>query len=335
MTRKIKIEQIVSLASNALKNNGLNDQDIVTVVSHLLDCELIGRSSHGFYRLPKIISAVQTHGISKKDITVENETTVIAMLNGGGRVGLVVAQKATETAIQKAKNSGIGVVGAYNYVGTTGAMGYYTREIANNNLIGVAVCNSEYAVAPWGGRDAILGTNPISISIPTGREPIVTDFATSAWSYGDLALAMKENRRIPEGIVLDKDGNPSTNPNDADNGCQLPMAGHKGYALGLAIEILAGPLVKAKAGKNAVSGSDGFFILVLNPSQFVPLSQFKSQVDLLIDEIKRSHLAPGAQEISIPGERSNRTRNQSQQSGIIEIMDSVLKEIESLAVKRN
>jgi len=331
MSLKIRITEIVGLASTALRRTGLDEDDIKIVLSHLLDGELSGHASHGFYRIPGIVRTLEKKGASTSNIALENETPFSVLVNGGGRLGLVVAQRATATVIRKAKASRIGIVGAYNYIGTTGAMGYYSREIVQEELIGIVICNSEYAMAPWGGMRAILGTNPISISIPTGHDPVVADLATSAWSYGDLAIAMKENRQIPYGIVLDKYGNPSTDPNDADNGCQLPMAGHKGYALGLAVEILAGPFVRAKTGREAVPGSDGFTVLAVDPSLFTPIQRFESEVSALINEIKNSPRAPGSTEILVPGERSSRTRARNKGAEFIELPDSVVADIKALA----
>lgn len=330
MYTKIKIEKIVEIARQALGKYGLSIEDIEIVISHLLQEELMGKSSHGFYRIPSIINNIKINGISHGEIKIEKDLEVNVLVNGSGRLGLIVAQEASKIAIERAKKFGVSLVGTKNYIGTTGAMGYYTRRIADSELIGIVICNSEYAVAPWGGKDAILGTNPISIGIPTSNSPIVIDFATSARTYGELMLAAKENKKIPTGIVLDKEGKASTNPNDANDGCQLPMAEHKGYGLGLAIEILAGILVGGKAGKNAVLGSDGFLVIAIKPDLFVSLSQFKLNTDLLIDEIKNSPLAQGFKEIRIPGESSYKNYVNNKKSGYIEVLDSVIEEMKLL-----
>lgn len=329
-TRKIKIHEITELATKALLGSGLSQDDTMIVLEHLLDGELSGHPSHGFFRIPGIVRAAKKVG-RPGEISVEQETPFSALLNGGNRQGLVIALKGTELAIDKAQKAKFALVGGYNYVGTTGAMGYYTRKIANEGLIGIMICVSAEGVSPWGGAEMILGTNPISVSIPTEGAPIVADMATAAWSYGDLSLAMIEGRSIPEGIVLDKNGNPSTDPHDADNGSQLPMAQQKGYCLGLAVEILAGPFVRAKAGVKAVPGSDGFTILALAPGVFTPPDRFRSQVSALIDEIKNSQRRPGVDEIFYPGERSQRTRLKNKQSEYIEMVDEVIERVKALA----
>ena len=330
MSREIAIADIVDLASDVLRRHGLRNDEAAIVVAHLLDSELRGSASHGFYRIPGIVHALDKSASSAAEIAIERDTEISALVNGGGRLGLVAAHRAVELAMEKARARTMAVVGAYNYIGTTGAMGYYARRAADDDLVAIVLCNSEYAVAPTGGRQAILGTNPIAFGIPTSNAPIISDLATSAWSYGDLALAMQEGRRIPEGIVIDKDGKPSTDPHDADNGAQLPMAGHKGYALGLAIEVLAGPFVQAKAGRSRVPGSDGFLVMVIDPAIFGEAMMFRQKVSEFEDEIKSSPLAPGSGGILLPGERSEQTKEQNVGTGRLRISDSVLTAIEAL-----
>lgn len=329
MKISVEIEVISNLTKSVLRKYGLPDNECDIVVSHLLEEELLGKASHGFYRLPSIVSTLKANS-SSCEVCPEKETRLSAIINGNNHLGLVVAQKACEYALAKSKTSGISIVGVSNYVGTTGAMGYYTRQLANQNLIGICLCTSEYAVAPWGGKDPILGTNPISISIPTKTSPIVIDFSTSARTYGELMLAVKEKLKVPEGIVLDEHGNPSTNPDDANNGCQLPMAEHKGYGLGLAIEILAGIFVGSKAGKTAVLGSDGMLFITFVPDLFVTMDQFFQNVDILINEIKSSGLACGSSGIRIPGQDSLIVYEKNRTDGRVNLNKAVFQEIDNL-----
>jgi L-2-hydroxycarboxylate dehydrogenase (NAD+) len=327
---KTRIEDICLLTTIALQKNGISHEDSKIIVNHLLDGELSGHASHGFFRIPGIIKAAQKAGATGA-IRIEQETPVSCLVDGGKRQGLVTALKGTEIAIEKAKQNKIAIVGGHNYVGTTGAMGYFVRIIADEGLIGFMIANSAEGVSPWGGAEMILGTNPICVGIPRMGNPIVSDLATSNWSYGDLSLAILEERRIPEGVVLDKDGNPSTDPHDADNGSQLPFGGHKGYALGLAVEILAGPFVGAKAGVKAAPGSDGFTIMAVSPALFVPSGLFKQQVNDLIGEIKASKKRPGVKEIYYPGEKSQRARDENRRSEYIDIVDQVIENVRKLA----
>ena len=327
---RIAREDLVELTHAALKSAGISEEDRAIIVEHVLDGELGGHASHGFFRIPGLIRAARQAG-APGDIRLEQDATESALLDGAKHAGLVVALRGVETAVAKAQSARIVAVGGYNYTGTTGAMGYFTRRLAEHDLIGIMLASSGSGVAPWGGREKILGTNPISIGIPTEREPIVADLSTSKMAYGEIALAMLAGTQIPENAVLDKDGNPSTSPTDAHDGSQLTFGDHKGFALSLCFELLAGPLVRAKAGMNAVPGSDGFLILAIRPDIFVSLAQFKANASSLLHEVKNSALRPGFEEILIPGERSHRKRMENVDAAFIEIHTQILDDIRLLA----
>lgn len=321
----IAITEIVSLSTRVLLKAGLTSAEVEVVIGHLLDGELSGHPSHGFLRIPKIVKDLRTHSVT--DMLIERETESSILINGGYKTGLIVAEKAVDLALAKASNSGSVTIGGYNNTGTIGSLGYFTKKIAERGYIGIMMVASEYAMAPWGGRDAVLGTNPISFAFPTMDWPIVVDFASSVWSYGALKIAMKEGRSIPLGIVLDEFGADSTDPNDADNGSQLPIAHHKGYALALAIEILAGLFVNAKAGSTAVKGTDGFLMIALPTSLFIPTERYYQNIAALIEEIKSSRLRPGFEEVFLPGQKSHNQRVKMANALEISIPDEILAEI--------
>lgn len=316
--KEVNIKEIVELSKKVLFKHGLTTSDADIVINHLLQEELLGKESHGFFRLPSIVRQLQSNN-NFADIEIDSVQANCTRINGNNNLGLVVAQKACEISIKNAEKKTLTLTVATDYAGTTGAMGYFARQIADKGYISIIFCNSEYAVAPWGGKDPILGTNPIAFGIPMDNQPIVVDFATSAKTYGELMLAASAGKKIKEGIVLDKDGNASTDPNDANNGCQLPMAEHKGYGLALIIEILAGAFIGAKAGKDAVLGSDGFVIITLQPDIFVPRSLFFNHLNSLITEIRNSSIAPGFDSIRIPGENAMNKINTNFEKGKISI----------------
>jgi len=324
---RISIKELKDKAMALLVNGGLPSAEAHEVVTHLLEEELLGESSHGFYRLDKILSSLLDINVSESRLKVSKINQNVSSVIAQGKLGLVTAAFATDIAIEQANENGTAFVSATGYIGTTGALGYYTRRIAKNNLIGIVMCTSEYAVAPWGGKDAILGTNPIAFSFPDGDSSIVADFATAAMTYGELMLKARAGETVPLGYVLDKDGRPSTDPMDADNGCQLPMAGHKGFALGLAIEILAGLFIGAKAGKDAVQGSDGILIISLKPDLFVSRDLFSSHLSALKSEILNS--APAFESsIRLPGIEAIERIKTGISNGYCDIPDAVYSEIE-------
>ncbi len=324
---KIAIEEIVNLSEQALAKVGLNQSEINIVIDHLLSAELTDNKGHGFVRVPNI---VKNYNLNKGEVEYIEKSPNSLLIDGKDNLGLAVASSATKRAIELAQNSNIVIVGAKNYRGTTGVMGYYARMLAQQNLISIIMCNSEEAVAPYGGREAVLGTNPICFGFPGQDQPVIVDFATAAMTYGELMLKAKAGERVPEGVVLDDDGNSSNDPNDADNGCQLPMAGPKGYGLGLAIELLTGALLGAKLGREAVVGSDGLTMIVIKSDAFVTKDGFTDSLAKLVQEIKSTKLAKGYDKIRIPGDKFNQLYQDNLAKGEIEIGDSIIDEIRGL-----
>ncbi len=319
---KVNIETLEDLCLTKLIRSGLPQSAARIVFNHLLDEELLGKRSHGFIRMPAILDAISGFD-GESETVIETVSPYAKRLIVKNTLGLVAASQVVDCTIETAKRNGIAMVSGVGYAGTTGALGYYGRMLAEEGLIGIITCSSEYAVAPWGGKDAILGTNPIAIAFPNGDSPVISDFATAAMTYGDLMLAVKESRTVPYGIVLDTDGKPSHDPNDANNGAQLPMAQHKGYALSLAVEIIAGLFIGAKAGKNAVLGSDGIIMFAVKPNLFVPEREYYSHISALIKEIKSSSPAQDSTGIHIPGEGSIKRIKDGYDANLCEISDAV------------
>lgn len=324
---EILINDIKKMCCALLENTGVSAEDSEIIFSNLLDEQLLDKNSQGFYYIPNILSAAKSMDHSKKIIEISNTHNFATKVDAQNTLGLIAGNTACEVASKKALEFGISITATTGFKGTTGALGHYARILAKQNLVSIITCSSEYAVAPWGGKDAILGTNPIAISIPNEDNPIIIDFATSAMSYGDLMLAAEEGREVSFGVVLDENGNPSTNPMDAENGCQLPMAGHKGYALGLAVEILAGLFIGAKSGKDAVQGTDGLLIIAFKPDLFVPQNAYLKNLMALINEITSSDLAPGFNEIRLPGKDCLETIKKKRDSGICNISEVVYNRI--------
>jgi len=327
---KVSIVELRKICCNLLLDSGIVENDTKIVFEHLLEEELLGKSSHGFYRLPGILSTSKKLSNKSRKIEITHLSDNVTKVDASNTLGLVAVKIASDIAINKTKENNMAITSVTGYKGTTGALGYYARLFAKQNLISIIMCSSEYAVAPFGGKDAILGTNPISISIPNESQPIIVDFSTAAMTYGELMIAAKENRQVQLGIVIDKDGNPSTDPMDADNGAQLPMAGHKGYALGLAIEVLAGLFIGAKSGKEAVVSTDGTLIFSFKPDLFVKENLYLKNLNMLIKEIVNSSLAPNSHGIRIPGSNCFKTISEKMSSGYCDISNEVYKEIASM-----
>ncbi|MBW4258353.1 Ldh family oxidoreductase [Methanobacterium sp. YSL] len=325
-------EQELSLIIEILTQLDVPAEEASIVAEVTLDADLKGFSSHGIGRFPQYIKGLEFGTIKPQTkITVEKESAATAMVNGNHGFGHVVTYRCMEMAIQKAKETGIGMVGINNS-NHFGVAGYYSDMALMEDLIGIITANTEPAVAPVGGKEPILGTNPLAIGIPSGSHYVSVDMATSASARGKLLEAKRRGESIPENVALDADGNPTTDPAEALKGSILPFGAHKGYALSFMIEIMAGPLVNASFGK-AVTGTanpevpctKGDLITAIDPSKFVDVEDFKGDVDDLISEIKATP------NVMIPGdfEVMNVKRHQAEGIPLDETLLQQLREIAS------
>ncbi|HTX61023.1 MAG TPA: L-sulfolactate dehydrogenase [Methanobacterium sp.] len=314
---KLTIQQERSIITEMLTrmNVTLEDADIVADVT--LDADLKGFTSHGLGRFPQYIKSLKYETIkTDSDIEIEKETISTALLNGNHRFGHVVAYYAMEIAMEKARDTGIGMVGVHDS-NHFGVAGYYSDMAIMQDLIGMVLANTEPAVAPIGGREPIIGTNPIAIGVPSNKNYVSVDMATSATARGKLLEAMRKGEKIPENVALDAEGNPTIDPEAALKGSILPFGAHKGYALAFMIEILAGPLVKAAYGRGVTGTANpteictkGDLFMAIDPSIFVDVEEFKDEVDCFVKEIKDSG------NVFIPGDMEVRNVKNNMEYGI-------------------
>lgn len=314
----ITAEQERSIIMEILTKMNVKTEHAEIVADVTVDANLKGFTSHGIGRFPQYIKGLKAGTIiTDAEIEIEKETPAMALINGNHNFGHVVAYNGMEIAIEKAKNTGIGIVGIHdsNHFGVTG---YYTDMAIMQDMIGIVIANTEPAVAPIGGKEPILGTNPIAIGVPSNKNYVSVDMATSASARGKLLEALRKGQEIPENVALDAEGNPTTDPEEALKGSILPFGAHKGYALAFMIEILSGPLVRAAYGK-AVTGTanpeekctKGDLIIVIDPSKFVDIEEFKEDVDDFVEEIKNS-----GENILIPGDMEVMNIKKSKKEGL-------------------
>lgn len=307
----------------------LDQAEIVADVT--LDADLKGFSSHGLGRFPQYIRGLENGNINRYGkISIEYETVSTALINGNHLFGHVVAYKGMEIAIKKAKKTGVGMVGIHqsNHFGVAG---YYSDMAAMEDLIGLVICNTEPAVAPIGGKEPIIGTNPLAIGIPSNKHYVSVDMATSASARGKLMEAKRKGEKIPENVALDEEGRPTIDPEAALKGSILPFGAHKGYAIAFMIEILAGPLVRASFGKDVTGTADpekictkGDLLMAIDPSKFSDIKQFKTGVDQFIAEIKSTD------NVFIPGDMEVRNVKRHRKEGI-PIDDSLLSQLKEIS----
>ena len=324
-TRTISIEQATALATGLLRGVGFPVRDADIIAAHLVAAERRGYPGHGLRRLLGICGGSYKVSDSSSN-TQRVDKRGFLLFDGQGRLGISAVEDAIRDAVTSLDECASVVFGVIGYGGTTGSLGVYGSRLADRGVTSILMCNSEFAVAPHGSARAVLGTNPITVSMPGNPTSFSADVATAAWSYGSIKDVANAGKPVPLGVVQTEAGAPSVDPNDADRGSQLPMAGHKGYALGLAIELLCGPLLGAKAGRDAVKGSDGFLGILLRTDAARPADEVNNSAQALFTEIRRGPLSEGSSGIRIPGERAAT----SAQHKTVDIPEALMAQLETL-----
>ena len=319
---RISVDDARKLAETFLTESGMPETDALIIADILLEAELRGRKTHGFIRLPGIKNRYEQS--ERTDIRVDKEEEQCVRIDGGNQPGYLVAYRAMELAIERAKRNGAGIVGVYN-TSHCGMAGYYVDMARKADVIGLLFADCLPRITPEGGTEAILGTNPIAVGIPSNTVPILFDMSTAAITNGDLLVAMREGGTIAEGIAFDPAGEPTTDADAALKGSVRPFGGHKGFGLALITQILAGALVNAAT--IPLPGTNyGLLIIAIDPISFVPLEPFKTEVDTLIARVKENRREAGITEILIPGERAYRQREAHLANGI-DLDDTLLSQL--------
>ncbi|MGM0420472.1 MAG: Ldh family oxidoreductase [Bacillota bacterium] len=317
--------KLFNYCKDILISLGISENGAKITAEVLIDANLKGIDSHGITRLP-VYSKRLKLGVSNNNpvINFAQMKDSTSILDGDNGLGQIIAYKATEKAIDLADNYGTGFVGVKNS-NHFGIAGFYVNKILESNKIGFVFSNSASTMVPFGGKDKFFGTNPLAIGIPTGSDfPIVIDMATSVVARGNIILASKENRKIPEGWAIDKNGNMTTDPNEALQGAVLPFSGPKGSALALMVDVLSGVLSNG-AWSNHVNSQNtnfeepqavGHFIGAIDITGFMPVNQFKEKMNTYIKEMKSISPAPDFNEIKLPGEIEFETKKRRLKEGI-------------------
>ena len=315
-------EVLLELSAALIEAMGSPGEDALIVGRHLVEAQLAGHDSHGLIRLPQY----PAHGLEGKvkpgaRVEIIRETPTTALLDGHYTWGQVTAMQAIKLGISKAEENGIAALSLRNCY-HVGRVGVYPLAAAERGFIAQVHCNGHGVcrVAPWGGTEPRLATNPIAIAIPTRAEPLLVDITTSVVAEGKVRVSRNAGRKIPEGWVLDSDGRPTTNPADLyEGGTLLPLGGregHKGYGLSIVVDLLGGALSGAGCGTMTEKVGNGLFIQLTDPSCFCEREEFLDQVDRFTEYLKSSPLKEGVDDILLPGEPEQRTAARRRKQGI-------------------
>ena len=314
---------------------GVPEQDAKITTDVLVLADLRGVESHGVARLPRYYTNLKNGWTRPTDQSrIVKETKVTAMIDGGQSLGQVVGRKGMELAIKKAKETAVGIVSVRNSH-HYGIAGYYSMMALEHDLIGVSMTNAAPLVVPTFGRNAILGTNPISLTAPAGKErPFVLDMATSVVPRGKLEVYNRQGKSMPLGWAVDKTGRGTGDAHSVLDalskrlgGGILPLggegeehSGHKGYGLALMVDVLSGVLSGSATGLgvdvNKEKPDVGHFFMALDPAAFRPLEEFKRDMDRLARELKDSPKAESQSRIYVHGEKSYARMEKYRREGV-------------------
>jgi uncharacterized oxidoreductase len=329
---------------------GASKEEASIIANHLVGANLAGHDSHGVIQVPTYIERIRRGQIvAGAPFIIEHETATTARVNGNWGFGFVVTEKAMRLAIEKAKKHNVAAVTVY-YQSHIGRLSDYSLMAAKEGMIGLITADSgagKKSVVPFGGKEVRLGTNPISISVPSNQKaPIFLDMATSVVASGKIGVARARNEKIPEGWIIDADSNPSTDPFDLPRGGGiLPLGGeqgHKGFGLSFMVEMFSGILTGIGYGtdpdmfelRHGVSHrhNDGCFIAGFNVEAFRPLNDFKEDMSNFAEFVKTS---PPIGEVGVqyPGEPEYRSAERLQKKGIY-IEDETWKRIKAIIAEK-
>ena len=332
----VSVEDVRKLAEGILLANGVPPDHARIQAGLFIEAEMRAIPSHGLLRLRRVIERIHA-GLSVPGVSGKQTWTARSFLSVDGERGLgpVVAMAALDAIIPRAKEDGIAIAAIRN-TNHLGALAYYAEDVANKGLTCIALTISEALVHPFGGRKAMIGTNPIAIGVPSSPHPMVLDMATGLVSMGKIHDHANRGAPIPLGWALDENGDPTTDASAAKKGAIAPFGGAKGYALGIAFEVLVASLAASAIGTDVkgtldsvnVSNKGDLFIVIAPPHA----EAAKALVTDYLDSIRAAAPADPEHPVLAPGDRAHKVRAQSEKRGVY-LDDGLWADLQQLAAE--
>jgi LDH2 family malate/lactate/ureidoglycolate dehydrogenase len=322
----VDAELAEAFGRSLLLAHGLPEEDAATVARCLVKADLRGVDTHGLQTLPHYLERVRRGLINPcPDLKVQRITPMVGSLDGQDAFGFVVATKAMAEAIEMAREFGVGIVSARRST-HFGAACNYALQAMGAGFIGIVFTNASRAMPPWGGREGLLGTSPIAVAAPAGKEmPFDLDMSPAVAARGKIRRAARRGQQIPLGYALDAGGRQTTDPNAAlDGGTVQPIGGPKGSALAMLMDVMGGVISGAAfAGEVRNHFEDyeapqnvGHFIMAMRPDLFVSRDEYARRMDTLVQRVHANPTAEGFGEVIMPGERERRLEARHRRTGV-------------------
>lgn len=321
----VNAEDLVKYTADLLKCGGLNGDDALVIARDLVEANLRGVDSHGVSRIPMYLERIRRGVVNPQpNIRVHPIAAAVSVVDGDNGMGFLAAHRAMDEAVELAKTCGIGMVGVHNST-HFGMAALYVKQAIQAGYISLVFTNASPAIPVWGGRVPFLGASPLAAGVPAGKEsPYVLDMAMTVIARGKIRLAAMHGEPIPLGLALDKEGRPTTDASKAFEGVCLPFGGHKGAALAMLMDLLAGVFTGANYGGEVKSlyfdhsapQNVGHLFIAMRPDLFVSREQFAERMDTFVARAKSQPKAQGFDEIMMPGEPEERRAAERRKNGI-------------------
>ncbi len=324
---QLTIAEATDLAVRALTRAGMQPENARITTEHLVDAALCG---HAFSSLPRVIALAE----ALRDRPPARATRVIrenhcsALLDGGDNVAYVVSLHAIDKAMDIARKNGVAVVCANN-TWFSGRLAYYVERAARQGFVAMHTTNGTARVAPHGGVDRLMGTNPLAIAFPSDDDPLIIDIGTSQTTWGDVVLAHTKGTPLPAGVAVNPMGQPTTDPQQALDGAILPWGGARGSGLALAVQLL-GILAGSELVIDDISNY-GLFFMVMDPKLFMPSDQFPARVSAFRQIIESNRAQASGGTVRVPGDNSQQKRRENLAKGVIHLDEKVYARLLELA----
>lgn len=317
---ELAIDEARRLIEAAMKAARFSPGEAAIIADHLLDCELRGVTMGGLSRALTVVEHFG-HQPARSPLRITRETAVSAAIEGGSNIGYLIGHAATGLAIEKARQSGIGVVSAHCAI-FSGMLSYYAERITEAGFVCIATSSVGPMVAPEGGTQAMFGTNPVAMGFPSSDAPVIWDIGTSRIMLAEAVLAGRLGHGIPDDLAFDADGRPTTDPARALEGAFRVWGGHKGSGLATSVQLL-GMMAGAPARQDRY-GSIGIFIQAIDPALFGDAEEFSRKVAEFAETLRKSRPEHEGRPVRVAFDRSRSLRERHLAQGTIEVDDSLV-----------
>ncbi len=337
LSMHITYEEELKLVKGILTAANFPAEDAALIAKVITHSDFTGVYSHGLSRLTRYMRQIDAGSLNPQpNFRKVLDTGAVMVFDGDNGSGIASLCKAYDETLLRAKQFGIAMSsGRHN--ANIGCGSYYGWRAAEDNMVAIVCCNTYAFTSPYGGADRLIGTNPIVVGVPAGQEyPMVLDMSTTNVAMGKIQAAEREGQEIPKEWAKDYDGNPTTDPSLAFS--LSPIAAHKGYGLAVMVDVLSTMFSGACFGTDIglfsrlEKENTGFCLIMLDPSKFMPIDEFKAEVDRYARMMKDSRKAPGVQEIFLPGEIEYRKMKIMKESGF-DVSDKLAEELTDLSVQ--